>query len=136
MMKNFSHLLDTHAWLWLILGDSRAERIKNLPGDSTFGISSISLWETILLHQKNRIKLHIPPQEFINSYTESIGIQIIDLSKPILLELLQLPPSFHDDPADRMITATALYHQVTLITADQKIIQSDIKSLRILGLNK
>ncbi len=134
MMKNISHLLDTHAWLWLILGDPRAEAIKNLPDDSIFGISSITLWETILLHQKNRIHLHLSPQEFIDTYTESIGIQIIDLSKPILFELLKLPQTFHDDPDDRMITATALHHQVPLITADRRIIESGIASLEVMKL--
>ena len=134
MMKNISHLLDTHAWLWLILGDPRAEPIKNLPDDSIFGISSITLWETILLHQKNRIQLRIDPQEFIDTYTESIGIQIIDLSKPILFELLKLPKTFHEDPADRMITATALHHQVPLITSDRKIIESGIASLEVMKL--
>ncbi len=133
-MKNISHLLDTHAWLWLILGDPRAERIKNLPMDSTFGLSTISLWETILLYQKNRIHLHLPAQEFIDTYTQSVGISVIDLSKPILFELLKLPPSFHDDPADRMITATALHHQVPLITADHKIIESGVVSLQLIPL--
>lgn len=133
-MKTISHLLDTHAWLWLIFGDPRAEPMKNLPPESILGISSITLWETILLHQKNRIQLRIPLHEFMDAYTELIGIQVIDLSKPILCELIKLPENFHQDPADRMITATALYHQVPLITADQKIIQSEIPALAVISL--
>jgi PIN domain nuclease of toxin-antitoxin system len=133
-MKTISHLLDTHAWLWLILGDPRAEEIKNLPDDSIFGIASITLWETILLHQKNRFQLRIPQEEFMDAYTESIGIQVIELSKPIICELLKLPENFRQDPADRMITATALYHQVPLITADRKIIESGIASLAVMKL--
>lgn len=133
-MKNISHLLDTHAWIWLILGDPRADQIKNLPTETTFGISAISVWESIILQQKKRIQLKGSVDDFINSYTKSIGIEVIDLSKTVLLELLNLPKKFHEDPADRMITATALYYQVPLITADQKIIQSGIPLLKVLAL--
>lgn len=33
-----------------------------------------------------------------------------------------LPDAFHDDPADRIITATARLNHYTILTADKKIL--------------
>lgn len=37
-------------------------------------------------------------------------------------EAYSLPDSFHQDPADRIITATARIHDLTLLTAGKKIL--------------
>jgi PIN domain nuclease of toxin-antitoxin system len=39
------------------------------------------------------------------------------------MKAYQLPGSFHRDPADRQIVATAICHGLTLMTADERILQ-------------
>jgi PIN domain nuclease of toxin-antitoxin system len=46
---------------------------------------------------------------------------LLPLSPSIAVESCQLPGSFHADPADRLIVATARLHGLTLISADESI---------------
>lgn len=49
-------------------------------------------------------------------------MKIVELSPQIALESCDLPGKFHDDPADRIIVATARIHALELITKDKKIL--------------
>ena len=50
------------------------------------------------------------------------GVRPIDLSPAICVESTQLPGSFHRDPADQLIVATARVLDAVLVTADAKIL--------------
>ena len=49
------------------------------------------------------------------------GLHLAELTRPILVESCQLPPSFPGDPADQLIVATARHHGATLVTKDRRI---------------
>jgi PIN domain nuclease of toxin-antitoxin system len=51
--------------------------------------------------------------------SEKIGVSAISAST-------QLDPKFHGDPADRIIVATAMLSQATLVTRDRRIRRSGI----------
>lgn len=51
-----------------------------------------------------------------------MGVQLLDLTVPILVESTQLPGAFHRDPADQMIVATARVCGAPLLTVDSKIV--------------
>ena len=36
-----THLLDTHAWVWLVKGEPQARPIANLPAGTVLGVASI-----------------------------------------------------------------------------------------------
>jgi PIN domain nuclease of toxin-antitoxin system len=38
----------------------------------------------------------------------------------------ELPESFHRDPADRILVATARVHGATILTADRRILESGL----------
>jgi PIN domain nuclease of toxin-antitoxin system len=119
-------LLDTHVWFWLLenpeaiptsvrrcLTDS-----KNIP----FGLCSISLWEVAKLVQKGRIKLTIPLADwFAQALTPGL-IRLYPLTESISINSTTLPDGFSSDPADEMIVATARLYNLTLITADKRIL--------------
>ena len=55
-------LLDTHVWVWWMLGDSRLSAhdriaVDDLPSGSRPGLCDISLWEVALLTQLGRLRL-------------------------------------------------------------------------------
>lgn len=119
-------LLDTHVWFWLlekpemippsirqILTD-----INNVP----FGICSISLWEVSKLVQKGRIKLTIPLTDWFSQALTPGFIRIYPLTESISIHSTTLPDEFSSDPADEMIVATARLYNLTLITADKRIL--------------
>ena len=50
------------------------------------------------------------------------GMRLIELTPQIAIESTKLPGSFHSDPADQIIVATARIHDVFLLTVDSKIL--------------
>lgn len=50
------------------------------------------------------------------------GMRLLELTPRIAVESTQLPGTFHRDPADQIIVATARTYQQALLTSDQKIL--------------
>ena len=119
-------LLDTHIWLWSLLEpDKLKQKVTDVlqnPQNELF-ISPITIWETLILAEKQRIKLNLPAQEWIQEALKRGRVQEIPLSNAIALKsrLIVLP---HQDPADRFIAATAWEHDMTLITVDEHLRKS------------
>lgn len=120
-------LLDTHVWIWFINGDDELNKptckiINAAIQNHAAYISAISLWEMNMLEAKGRILLQLPCSEWINRGLAAARIEIAPLSPEIAIESCHLPNSFHGDPADAMIVATARVERLTLITRDKKIL--------------
>jgi len=91
------------------------------------GISAISLWEISMLEAKTRILLDIPCLEWMNKAIKLTHCQIFPLTPSIAVESCSLPGNFHEDPADRIITATARVEGLTLFTRDERILEYSSK---------
>lgn len=116
-------LLDTHIWLWYLLGDKRLS--TNLQtviakGTTELWLSPISIWETLILAEKGRISLQPDAVTWINLALQTL--EIIDAllvhQIAILSRQIELP---HQDPADRFIAATAVYYNLILATVDSNL---------------
>jgi len=119
-------LLDTHVWFWSLTEPNRLSKgaynlIKRTPVDKR-AIASISIWEFAMMVSKGRIQMKMSPEQWLDHATEKTGIQILELTPKVAIESCQLPGSFHADPADRIIVATARINGATLITKDKKIL--------------
>ncbi len=113
-------LLDTHIWLWYALGDAQlSSNLQSIIGsDNTeLWISPISIWEVMLLAERGRISLQSDTDSWIDESVKSLAIQEAPLNRyiAVLSRQIDLP---HQDPADRFIAATAIYHQLQLATVD------------------
>ena len=122
-------LLDTHIWLWLFREPKRVGRrtlqILKDPKNELW-LSPISTWEILTLHHKGRIKLHMDIAEWIAKATA--GTQEAPFTHEIALAGRELP--LQQDPADRIIAATALVLDLTLVTADERLLElTNIKTL-------
>jgi PIN domain nuclease of toxin-antitoxin system len=116
-------LLDTHIWLWYSLGNPQlSENLRSIIASETteLWLSPISMWEVLLLTEKNRISLELDPVAWIEQSIKALSIQEAPLNRSIaiLSRQIDLP---HQDPADRFIAATAVYHQLTLATVDTNL---------------
>jgi len=114
-------LLDTHIWLWLISDPGKIG--KHVLGElsspqNEIWISPISTWEVWTLHAKGRIHLSGEPDKWLARATQST--RIAPLTHEIALTAVQLP--MHRDPADRFLAATAQVLDLTLVTADEKLL--------------
>ncbi len=119
-------LLDTHVILWWLEGGrrlcSRHQEILQKAGpDSPLRISDISLWEIATLCSLGRIELRLPLRTWLEKATAPPLVQRIGISPAIAAEVANLPDSFHRDPADRILVATASVLGATLLTEDSRI---------------
>jgi PIN domain nuclease of toxin-antitoxin system len=102
-------LLDTHIWLWSLLEPTKlSQNVRDVLQDShnEFFLSPITVWETLILAEKNRIKLDRAPEEWVVKALKSSPVQEVPLTHTIAIKSrsVVLP---HEDPADRFIAATA-----------------------------
>ncbi|MCP9910082.1 type II toxin-antitoxin system VapC family toxin [Cyanobium sp. BA20m-p-22] len=124
-------LLDTHVWLWWLLGSERLkvqERLSldRLASDGSTHLAAMSLWEAQMLHAKGRLGLDRPFQNWLREAASPGVVQLVPLDVEVVISLHQLPEGFHGDPADRLIVATALAHGLVLATHDQAIRSSGV----------
>lgn len=117
-------LVDTHALLWLVNGDDTlGKRGRDLlEGAATLMVSPISVWEIGMLVKKNRIRLGMPVQRWVDLALAIPGIRLAPISAAIALECSQLPEPLHPDPADRFLVATSRLEDIPLATRDQRLI--------------
>jgi PIN domain nuclease of toxin-antitoxin system len=114
-------LLDTHIWIWLLQNPSliRRRTLQQLSDKTNeLWLSPISTYEALTLHHKNRIRLHGDLSQWLSQATA--GTKEAPLTHEIALLARQLP--MHQDPADRILAATAQVLDLTLVTADQRLL--------------
>jgi len=118
-------LLDTHVALWLTADSSllgrRSRRIAELAvaGDE-LAISAVSFWEIALLMAKGRLRSPETAKEMRRRILEE-GATELPLTGEIAILAAELE-GLHADPADRFIAATAIIHDATLVTADERLL--------------
>lgn len=127
-------LLDTHIWLWWLLGDgnlSRSERdeLDRLAVNRLISISWVSVWETEMLERKDRIRLEPNFTEWIKKAANPDFLTILPVDTEVIIAQRTLPESFHADPADRLLVATAILSGYPFATYDSAIIQSEVCSI-------
>lgn len=117
-------LLDTHIWLWYLLGDQRLSlQLQNAIVDpnTELWLSPISIWETLILAEKGRLSLQPDPITWVNLALKTLDTREAQMNHyiAILSRQIALP---HQDPADRFIVATAIYYGLILSTVDVNIV--------------
>jgi PIN domain nuclease of toxin-antitoxin system len=118
-------LLDTCALLWLVadqekLSITARECIASYEG--MIYVSAISAFEIAIKYQKKKLVLPIKPAEWFSLALTLHGIIELPVTSVYLVASAELPPH-HQDPADRIIIATAQANQLEIITPDQYIKQ-------------
>jgi PIN domain nuclease of toxin-antitoxin system len=114
-------LLDTHIWIWMLqspekLGSQTTRELANK--ENELWVSPINTWEALLLHRKKRVRLN--PDFLAWLQKSSPGFHVAPLTNEIVLAADRL--QLHDDPADRFLAATAQVLDLTLVTADQRLL--------------
>lgn len=119
-------LLDTHIWLWSALDRARLSNrvITALENpENRLWLSPISLWEVLTLCERNRLALHPTPQSWISSTLDAVPMREAQVTYQVAQETARVQLS-HRDPADRFLVATARVFDLTLVTADEKLLKS------------
>jgi PIN domain nuclease of toxin-antitoxin system len=85
------------------------------------GVSIFSCWEVAKLVERQRLCLAKSVKTWLEEALAYPGIQLLNLTLPIVLESRNLA-GFHRDPADQIIVATARIYQCSSLTADEKFL--------------
>ena len=116
-----TYVVDTHALAWFVSEDQRlspnAEEILSQAeaGEVQVLIPTLVLAELTHIAQKKRVAVTI--EELLERLERGDGLTIVSFDFPIFQTMLQLPENW--DIHDRIIAATAIYYQATLITRDE-----------------
>ena len=124
-------LLDTHILLYWFSKDAGLSKkqtriIRQAGPDQPLLVSDISLWEIANLYSLERIRLTRSLRDWLEAATAPPLVQRIGLSPAIAAGVAGLPSTFHRDPADRIIVATAQIFGATLLTHDARIIDAGL----------
>jgi PIN domain nuclease of toxin-antitoxin system len=122
-------LLDTHIWLWHLDGDRGQTTSELVPlldrsgARSNLFVSDISYWEVAVKAARGKLALSIDVAVWLQQAERAPGIRFRALDRPVLLLSTRLPGTVHNDPADRMLIASAQLANLPLVTADRLIIE-------------
>lgn len=116
-------LLDTHTWLWYLLGDERlpsAHRALITAAENQLYLSPISVWEAHLLIERKRIAVEEAASQWIHKSMQVLPLREAVLSFEVAQKARNLSLA-HQDPADRFIAATASALKMPLLTSDARL---------------
>lgn len=120
-------VLDTHVLLWWASGqtgqltDAAQRAIADELREGQIRVSSISAWELAMLVAHGRIDLSMDVSEWLRVADQIESLDFVPVDNTIAIKSIELPGTFHKDPADRIIVATARHLAAPLLTADDKI---------------
>ena len=107
--------LDTHILVFALRGELRP-RERNLLSTDEWSMSAIVPWELAKLAQLGRIELDLDDREVTRTLN---GIHLWPIDVAIARMSTRL--DFSGDPADELIAATSVVHDVPLLTRDRVI---------------
>jgi PIN domain nuclease of toxin-antitoxin system len=118
-------VLDTHAWVWWVAGDRRLSatarrELERGMGSASLYVSSISSWEVALLVRRGRLELTMQVDDWVARSEALPFLTFVPVDNRITLRSVGLE-RVHDDPADRIIVATALSLGARLVTRDRRL---------------
>ncbi|MEO7040845.1 MAG: type II toxin-antitoxin system VapC family toxin [Gemmatimonadaceae bacterium] len=121
-------LLDTHVWIWHLTGDamhlspSVVSLLDRVGSTSGLRVSDISYWEVAVKAAKKKLTLSVDAAIWLQRAERAPGIRFLPLERDVLLLSTRLSGTAHNDPADRMLIASAQINNIPLVTADKLII--------------
>lgn len=129
--KRLKALLDTHVLIYWLNRDRRLTRrqrnvLNSGTVDEPLWVSDISLWEIATLVDLGRIELGRPVRDWFEAAVAPPLVRRVSISPAVAAEVAALPDTFHRDPGDRIIVASARVIGATVLTLDRRIIESGL----------
>ncbi len=121
-------LLDTHILLWSLLDPSKltARVCRQLEHpENELWLSPITSWEVMVLTDRKRVALEETPDKWLKRVFNSIPFHEAPITHEVAIRscCIALP---HRDPADRLLAATAIVYDLTLLTADKNLLSAGV----------
>jgi PIN domain nuclease of toxin-antitoxin system len=124
-------LLDTHIFIWAIMGDPRltqAQRELYTDKRNELFLSVVSVWEIVLKAGLGKLRMPVPAVSFVARQLKQNRISLLAIHLSHLAALETLPP-LHRDPFDRLLVAQAKAEGMTILSVDSKLPQYGVSVL-------
>jgi len=115
--------LDTHVLLHAVAGSLRPNEASLLRRHQ-WSISAIVLWEIAKLAQLGRIAVDLEDPEVVRTLAR---LQVWPLTAEVARAGSRL--DIRADPADELIAATSVVHNLPLLTRDRRLLRSKLTPL-------
>ena len=126
-----NYLLDTHTILWFLNGETAllSNTAKNIIEDQKHVkfISLASVWEVGIKISIGKLQFPENTNGFV-THIKKNGFELLPITTDYIITIEQLP-HIHRDPFDRLLIATAISEQMTLISADENIVKYNVSHL-------
>ncbi|NGX34102.1 MAG: Ribonuclease VapC22 [Candidatus Anoxychlamydiales bacterium] len=127
-IKKHKLLLDTHVWIWSMIGSSMLKKSFHLTFEKalkaeSISISPMTIWEVGMLVEKKRIEIEMDVLDWVEQALDTPGINLSPITPRIAIHSTRLIGEVHGDPVDRLLIATASEKNAVLVTCDRKILQ-------------
>lgn len=118
-------LLDTHIWIWSAMHPARiAKRVRTEMGRSSgLWLSPVSIWETISLADRGKIDMGADAVEVLRQWLREAPLMDAPLTREVAIVSRRIEIGTND-PIDRFLAATAVVHDLVLVTSDAALIRS------------
>jgi PIN domain nuclease of toxin-antitoxin system len=124
-------LLDTHAFLWAVMGSDRlSDRARDLIDDpaNDLWLSAASAYELAVKAAKGHLQLPEDPASYIRTRVATMGLRQLPVTVEHAAAAAMLPP-IHADPWDRLLVAQSRLEALPILTADQTIKCYDVETI-------
>lgn len=118
-------LLDTHIWLWIHREPWKLTSQVNqalADPENELCLSPVSIWELVILLEKRRVTLREEMNAWVEKSKRELSLQDAPFSWAVAEEL-RFTLLGYRDPANRFLVATAKVYQLTLVTADERLMR-------------
>ena len=113
-------LVDTHAFLWFVTGDSKLSRRARESledADAEWCVSAATVWEIAIKSSLGRLTLPAPAAEYLAGMLQQ-GVRMLAIEWQHAAAVERLP-FHHRDPFDRLLVAQAQAERLTVVTHDR-----------------
>jgi PIN domain nuclease of toxin-antitoxin system len=117
-------LLDTHIWLWSVFEPRKlSTRVSRELTDARneLWLSAVSIWELQMLVRKKRVKLEADTGVWVAQNLTALQLNQAPVTFEVALAVSSVKIG-HGDPADQLLAASAKVFEMTLVTADERLI--------------
>ena len=111
-------LLDTHTFIWFVIGSSRINSKVREQIESNDNLLSIaSLWEIAIKSSIGKLDLELSIEQLVEEQIIANGIELLNITTEHIAVVADLP--HHRDPFDRLIIAQAMAEQISIVGIDK-----------------
>jgi len=111
-------LLDTHSFIWFVMGNPRISRkIRTQIEDNENLLSTASVWEIAIKHSSGKLSFGVPFEVFLEQQISPNGIELLNINLDHIAVVATLP-LHHRAPFDRLLIAQSIVEQIPILSAD------------------